>query len=80
MTENHTVDFVNDDTVFCNIYSTTFEENDITFWINLCEMINETISNLAAGYIWHRDKFRVHIPVNDGVDKGKSYNGLRKLS
>ncbi|CAG9793876.1 unnamed protein product [Diatraea saccharalis] len=32
---------------------------------NLCDSINETIKLLAKDYIWHKEEFKVHIPITN---------------
>ncbi|XP_026331354.1 protein ecdysoneless-like, partial [Hyposmocoma kahamanoa] len=37
---------------------------DSAFLEELCISVNKTIQKLSEGYIWHRDEFKVYVPLN----------------
>lgn len=51
-----------EDTLQCLFFSTKNYSN--IEWQDLCDSINETITSLSYEYIWHRDEFKVVLPVN----------------
>ncbi|XP_026762688.2 protein ecdysoneless homolog [Galleria mellonella] len=58
-----------DDSVHCYFYS-SLSKVDASYWERLCENINKTIVILSEDHIWHRDEFRVHIPLHDNSHGG----------
>ncbi|KAM3966334.1 ecdysoneless cell cycle regulator [Aphomia sociella] len=61
--------YASDDSVQCSFYSSSLE-TDILYWERLCDNINKTILSLTTGHIWHRDEFKVYIPIRDRSAKG----------
>ncbi|CAH2091131.1 unnamed protein product [Euphydryas editha] len=51
-----------EDTLQCLFFSTKNYSN--TELQELCDLINETIKSLSHEYIWHRDEFKVVLPIN----------------
>lgn len=52
-----------EDTIQCRFFSTVLINSDEKLWKQLCENINNTITALSKEYIWHRDVFKVHLPI-----------------
>lgn len=52
---------LHEDTVYCTFYSLSLLER--SQWVSLCDQINETILTLSKDYIWHRDVFKVFLPL-----------------
>lgn len=59
---------VNDDTIQCWFYSPKLG-TDVALWENMCKQINDYIKSLCHDYIWHRDEFRVFVPIMKDNDK-----------
>ncbi|XP_034831657.2 LOW QUALITY PROTEIN: protein ecdysoneless homolog [Maniola hyperantus] len=50
-----------EDTMQCFFFSTKELSEDE--WKNLCDSINGIIASISKDYIWHRDEFRVSLPI-----------------
>ncbi|XP_063535163.1 protein ecdysoneless homolog [Cydia strobilella] len=50
-----------EDSVECLFFSANSTDN--FNWDALCLQLNTAIQNLSPNYIWHRDEFRVHKPI-----------------
>ncbi|KAJ2944377.1 hypothetical protein O0L34_g18379 [Tuta absoluta] len=55
-----------EDTAHCVFFPTASSNADNLE--ELCESLNKTINRLSEGYIWHRDEFRVHVPLNADIE------------
>ncbi|XP_047534550.1 protein ecdysoneless homolog [Vanessa atalanta] len=53
-----------DDTIQCFFFSSKNYNN--SEWQELCDLINKTITSLSQEYIWHRDEFKVVLPITSG--------------
>ncbi|XP_068618299.1 protein ecdysoneless homolog [Battus philenor] len=51
-----------EDTIQCFFFSFSLENIN---WNQLCETLNETITALSKGYIWHQDKLKIYQPINN---------------
>lgn len=57
-----------EDTIQCYFFS--IQKLADLEWVQLCKDLNETVSLLSQGYIWHRDEFKITLPLhNDEEDK-----------
>lgn len=54
---------VSEDTIECNFYLTAVNTDSLLLE-ELCDSVNKTIQMLSEGYIWHRDEFKVYVPLN----------------
>ncbi|KAI5645392.1 SGT1 protein domain-containing protein [Phthorimaea operculella] len=67
MDSSSALETLSEDTVHCVFFPT--ESSNADNLDELCESLNKTINKLSEGYIWHRDEFRVHVPLNaDKID------------
>lgn len=57
-----------EDTVQCSFYSTKQLCSDD--WDKLCDSMNNLISSLSKDYIWHRDEFKVTLPIFSDMKNG----------
>lgn len=55
---------ITEDTIQCNFYLTAVNYTESAFLEELCNSVNKTIQKLSEGYIWHRDEFKVYVPLN----------------
>lgn len=80
MSINRNLEPTNEDTVQCLFFSTTRDSN-IAQWEELCQQINNAIAVLSKDYIWHRDEFKVFLPLSDSTDSGEfvSYSGVYRV-
>lgn len=54
---------ITEDTIQCNFFLTDSNANSMVLE-ELCDSVNKTILKLTEGYIWHRDEFKVYVPLN----------------
>lgn len=62
---------LHEDTVYCTFYSLSLLER--SQWVSLCDQINETILTLSKDYIWHRDVFKVFLPLYENKNLHSEY-------
>lgn len=54
-----------EDTLQCYFFAAT--ELCKEEWESLCKSINGIIASISKDYIWHRDEFRVYLPLTEVI-------------
>lgn len=70
--DSMTLKTITEDTVQCNFFLTA-TNTDALFLEGLCDSVNKTIQKLSEGYIWHRDEFKVYVPLNKENNGTQAY-------
>ena len=56
-----------EDTIHCYYFS--IQKLSDLEWEQLCKDLNEVVSLLSQGYIWHRDEFKITLPLHNGKEE-----------